>query len=187
MDHFHEIPSRLNFEKPLAGGEKWDCAVTEGESCAQMFNVATEEQRDLKVTRSNSHIHDRCLNELAHDLFSVSGDGFTCFAYYHLIPLVGNTMYIEYKRWAMYVADVTNIEPLQEVKFPASIRSDSKSRVFMVNPLRPVHYGFALIMKWIIYKKKKKKDVNYFVLRFANEAGTFCCVQYFVQAMCCIS
>lgn len=28
-------------------------------------------------------------------------------------------MYIQYKHQAMYVADVTKIEPLQEVKFPA--------------------------------------------------------------------
>lgn len=33
-----------------------------------------------------------------------------------------------------------------------------------------MHYGFALIMKWIIYHKKY---VNYFVLQFANEAEIF--------------
>lgn len=54
-------------------------------------------------------------------------------------------MYIQYKHRAMYVADVTNIEPLQEVKIPASTLNESI--VFMVNPLWPVHYGFALIMK----------------------------------------
>lgn len=44
------------------------------------------------------------------------------------------------------------------------LNSDTKSIVFAVSPLWPVHYGFALIMKWIIY---------YFVLRFANEAEIF--------------
>lgn len=62
-------------------------------------------------------------------------------------------MYIQYKHRAMYVADITNIEPLQEVKFPASTLYESESIVFMVNPLWPVHYGFALIIKWIIYHK----------------------------------
>lgn len=35
-------------------------------------------------------------------------------------------MYIQYKHRAEYVADVTNIEPLQEVKFPASLRKKER-------------------------------------------------------------
>lgn len=64
----------------------------------------------------------------------------------------------------MYVADVTNIEPLQEVKFPASTLRQWE---LTVNPLGPVLYGFCLNHETDYLSQKY---VNYFVLRFANEA-----------------
>lgn len=81
-----------------------------------MTKIRDVEVLGLKLKQDNLLMSDRAGTHV----FSLKRWGFYALLLIHFTPLVGNMLYIQYKHRAVYVADVTNLEPLQEVKFAAS-------------------------------------------------------------------